>query len=87
IHAPFRFGVPSVILHKLESRQKTDAKDGLGLHRFQSETNAYQTTITCTISAPNMDIITALEEDLQALQARGDILDFSFWGLFQSEHI
>ncbi|MDX2078828.1 MAG: ATP-binding protein [bacterium] len=87
IHAPFRFGVPSVILHKLESRQKTDAKDGLVLHRFQSETNAYQTTITCTISAPNMDIITALEEDLQALQARGDILDFSFWGLFHSEHI
>jgi len=87
IHAPFRFGIPSLILHKLESRQKTDNKDGLVVHRFQSETNAYQTTITCTISAPNITIINTLEEDLHSLKERGDILDFSFWGLFHSEQL
>lgn len=87
IHAPFRFGIPSLILHKLESRQKTDTKDGLILHRYFTETNAYQTTITCTISSSNIEHINGLEEDLQALQARGDIFDYSFWGLFHSEQI
>jgi GTP pyrophosphokinase len=87
IHAPFRFGIPSLILHKLEARQKTDSKDGLVLHRYFTETNAYQTTITCTVSSANIDHIKGLEDDLQNLQARGDIFDYSFWGLFHSDQI
>lgn len=87
IHAPFRFGISGLILHKFEARQKADGNTNLVLHRFQTETNAYQTTITCTVTAPNMDMIRGLEEELHILQERGDIFDFSVWGLFHSEHL
>jgi (p)ppGpp synthase/HD superfamily hydrolase len=86
IHAPFRFGISSVILHKFETHQKHN-HENMVLHRFHTETNAYQMTITCTITAPNMGVIHELQNELNILQERGDIFDYSVWGLFHSEHL